>query len=230
MTLKPFFCYYGGKWRAAPKYPAPQYGLIIEPFAGAAGYSTRYSGRQVKLFDIDPIIVGLWQYLIKATPKEILDLPLILPGQTVDDFNICQEAKWLIGFWINKGSATPCRSPSSWMRSGTRPNSHWGVTVRRTLSQQVVKIKHWTCTLSSYAEVPNEEATWFIDPPYQKAGKYYRYKKLDYTALATWSMQRSGQCMVCEAKGADWLPFRSLGSFLSNPSKGNGKSEELIWP
>ena len=41
--LRPFFCYYGGKWRAAPKYPPPEHDTIVEPFAGAAGYATRYA-------------------------------------------------------------------------------------------------------------------------------------------------------------------------------------------
>ena len=35
--LKPFFTYYGGKYRAAPKYPEPVHGSIVEPFAGSAG-------------------------------------------------------------------------------------------------------------------------------------------------------------------------------------------------
>ncbi len=35
--LKPFFCYFGGKWRAAPHYPTPKHAEIVEPFAGAAG-------------------------------------------------------------------------------------------------------------------------------------------------------------------------------------------------
>ena len=35
----PLFCYFGSKYRAAPHYPKPLYPHIIEPFAGAAGYS-----------------------------------------------------------------------------------------------------------------------------------------------------------------------------------------------
>ena len=35
MTLRPFFSYYGGKWRSAVKhYPAPEFDQIVEPFAG----------------------------------------------------------------------------------------------------------------------------------------------------------------------------------------------------
>ena len=39
--LKPFWRYYGGKYRAAPAYPPPRLGTIVEPFAGSAGYSLR---------------------------------------------------------------------------------------------------------------------------------------------------------------------------------------------
>lgn len=40
-ALKPFWRYYGGKYRAAPRYPVPLHRTIVEPFAGAAGYSLR---------------------------------------------------------------------------------------------------------------------------------------------------------------------------------------------
>ena len=71
MNLRPFFCYYGGKWRAAPKYPAPEHDTIVEPFAGAAGYATRYPDRKVVLVERDPVIAGLWRYLTKVSPAEI---------------------------------------------------------------------------------------------------------------------------------------------------------------
>jgi site-specific DNA-adenine methylase len=35
-NLRPFFTFYGGKWRAAPFYDAPTHGHIVEPFAGSA--------------------------------------------------------------------------------------------------------------------------------------------------------------------------------------------------
>lgn len=75
-TLQPFFSFFGGKWRVGLRYPAPMYPTIIEPFAGGAGYSVRYSDRQVVLYDADPIIAGLWSYLIKVSPAEVLALPL----------------------------------------------------------------------------------------------------------------------------------------------------------
>ena len=64
ICLKPFFCYYGGKWRVAKRYPAPVNDTIIEPFAGAAGYSTRYYNKNVILYDIDPVICGAWVFFL----------------------------------------------------------------------------------------------------------------------------------------------------------------------
>jgi site-specific DNA-adenine methylase len=75
MMLRPFWRYYGGKWRAAPHYPAPRYDVIVEPFAGAAGYSMRYPDRHVELFDASPYVVGVWSYLIRVSPREIQAIP-----------------------------------------------------------------------------------------------------------------------------------------------------------
>ena len=65
--MRPFFTYYGGKYRAAPLYPSPTHANLVEPFAGSAGYALRYYDRQVLLVDADPVIAGLWRYLISAT-------------------------------------------------------------------------------------------------------------------------------------------------------------------
>lgn len=73
--MKTFFCYYGGKWRIADKYPPPMHNVIVEPFAGSAGYATRRSnGRKVLLIDRNEIIVDLWRWLQIVKPSEILAL------------------------------------------------------------------------------------------------------------------------------------------------------------
>lgn len=71
--LKPFWRYYGGKWRAAPRYPKPEFSRIVEPFAGAAGYSMRYPSRQVILVEKHPIIAEIWRWLIAARESEICE-------------------------------------------------------------------------------------------------------------------------------------------------------------
>lgn len=229
-NLRPFFCFYGGKWRAAPRYPTPEYGTIVEPFAGAAGYSTRYADRRVTLVERDPVIANLWRYLTRVSSQEIRRIPDVT--STVDDLNICQEAKWLVGFWCNKGTTAPAKRPSSWMRSNIRPASYWGAEVREIIASQVESIRHWQVIEGSYESAPTREATWFIDPPYEKAGTHYRFgaKQIDYGALATWCKSRVGQVIVCENAGATWLPFEVFATIKANPSKSGGKSsDEVIW-
>jgi len=233
-SLSPFFCYYGGKWRAAPRYPTPQHDTIIEPFAGAAGYATRYHDRQVILVERDPVIAELWRYLIRVSSDEIRALPdMPRDGSTTDDLPISAAARSLIGFWINKGSATPRKSPSSWMLTighNARPNSHWGPVIREKLASQVTAIRHWQVIEGSYEQAPEVPATWFIDPPYQVAGKHYRHGLVDYAALATWCQARSGQVMVCEQWGANWLPFKPFRTIKTNPSsRGKASSAEALW-
>ena len=231
MDLKPFFKYYGGKWRAARKYPAPKHDTIVEPFAGAAGYSLRYPDRQVILADTYPVITGIWEYLINASKDEILSLPDVGDDQTVDDLDVPQAARWLIGFWLNAGVASPCKRPSAWMRGGLRPGCYWGEGARSRIAEQLAFIRHWKIVPGSYDELPNVQATWYVDPPYQLAGKGYKESDVDYPHLAAWCQQRNGQTIVCENEGADWLPFRPLYSAQSTPGSKRSRKRtiELIW-
>jgi hypothetical protein len=232
MNLKPFFCFYGGKWRAAPHYPTPEHGTIVEPFAGAAGYATRYATARVVLVDIDPTIASLWRFLVGRSSSDIRRIPLLRDGETVDDLQASADARALVGFWVNKGSATPKRSQSAWMRSGIRPRSFWGEEIRERIASQVGSIRHWRVVEGDYRTAPDVEATWFVDPPYQgPVGRRYRYSAVDFAALGPWVRGRSGQVIACENEGADWLPFRPFMATKANESKhGGGVSREAIWP
>lgn len=229
--MRPFFGFYGGKWRDAPKYyPAPQHYTIVEPFAGSAGYSVRYSDRKVILGEKDAVIFGVWDYLIRAPARDILAIPDLAPGQTVADLPVCQEARWLVGFWLNRGASRPRIGPSAWMRNGIRPGSFWGERVRRTIAAQVDRIRHWQVFNCSYEELPfSGEATWFVDPPYQNQGKYYHHgpEDVDFKMLAAWCRMRRGQVIVCENEGADWLPFTPLADVKT--TRANSRSVEVAW-
>lgn len=227
--MKLFFTYYGGKYRIAPRYPFPKHDTIIEPFAGSAGYSVRYPHKKIKLLDKNPRIVGTWQYLISVKEKEILGLPEVFDD--VRDLSICEEAKWLIGFWCNKGSCEPRNVPSTWMKSGVRPNSQWGKAIKQRIAYQLKDIRHWQVALGCFTDIENEKATWFIDPPYSAAaGRLYTYSEIDYSGLADWCRERAGQKIVCEMEGADWLPFKTFHTAkgLEGP-KGKKKIKEVIW-
>lgn len=233
--LLPFFTFYGGKNRAAKHYPPPEHELIVEPFAGSAGYALNYPEHDVLLIDADPIIAGTWAYLLRTPADELAALPDLEPGQTVDDLEGLQpEARWLIGWWLNKGSATPKRRASSFMLNHPRGAPYWGQGIRDRIASQIELVRHWRVVRGSYEVAPNVEATWYIDPPYQRAGRHYRYgsRLIDYPALGAWCKSRQGQIMVCEADDADWLPFRPLVTI--DGTEGRQKTArartELIYP
>jgi len=231
--LAPFWRYYGGKNRAARLYPGPEHATIVEPFAGAAGYSCLHYRRNVVLVDRSPIIAGVWRYLIAVKPSEVLRIPDIPDGGTADDLPawVPQEARWLAGFWCNDGAAAPCKQPSGFAKS-TRPGIRgWGSKARNRIALQVGSIRHWRIIEGDYQDAPDIQATWFVDPPYNnKAGSHYKYQPESFAALGQWCRDRKGLVMVCENEGADWLSFESFASIQANPSKNGGKvSREVIW-
>ena len=205
--MKPFLSYYGGKWRLAPKYNAPKHKTVIEPFAGGAGYSIRHHEHDVKLYDLDPKVVAVWEFLIGSSRQDILNLPINFDH--IDDLKVSQEAKWFIGWHLNKGAAQPSKSPSKWMRDERYTNQFWGAHKRDVIANQVENINHWTVEQKSYEQIHNRNATWFVDPPYQEMGKFYKCSAddIDFSHLGEWCKSRKGHVIVCENEGADWLPF-----------------------
>ena len=115
-----------------------------------------------------------------------------------------------MGFMIKQGQATPAANVSSFgfSASGGIPNK------KRLIAPNVMKIKHWKIQLGDYRDIPNERATWFIDPPYQNGGDYYKFgnKEIDFASLADWCKLREGQVIVCENMRANWMPFFPIGN------------------
>jgi site-specific DNA-adenine methylase len=224
--MRPFFPYYGSKWNIARYYPKPKYEIIIEPFAGSAGYSIFYNHERVILYELDPIVSGVWRYLIEAQPEDIQSLPdLPNVGDSVDDYPLCDGAKWLIGFWLNRGSATPKKSRTAYSARTDKGQLNWGQRAKDRISSQLPLISRWLVINGSYREAQNRNVTWFIDPPYTKKGKYYREKFSGYNDLGQWCLNRIGQVIVCEGINANWLPFVPLGSFKTS----SGRSEEVVY-
>src|SRR5690606_2290087 len=79
----------------------------------------------------------------------------------------------------------------------------------------------------SYEDLQNEEATWFIDPPYQFGGEHYieSTKNIDFVKLAEWCKERNGQVIVCENTKATWLPFKPMKEMQGSQHK----TTEAIW-
>lgn len=224
--LRPFFSYYGSKWRISPKYPTPRFDTLIEPFAGSACYSLYYHDKKVKLYDIYEPIVGAWDFLINSSDNDINSIPSKF--NHIDELNISQEARWLVGFNINPASQMPKKQFSPWNKTGAQ---FWGDIKKELILRQKPFIKHWSIELKSYENIDNIEATYFIDPPYQgKSGQLYIKSKIDYTHLNNWILQRNGQFIVCKMEGANWGKFEKFVIANVNPSKrGKKKLQELIW-
>jgi hypothetical protein len=235
-TLYPFLSFYGSKWRSAARYPAPEYKTIFEPFAGSAGYSLRYPDRRVVLIEKDPRLAGIWRFLIRARPSDVLALPLMDLDASISDLPECDpDGRELIRAWLQGGSRNGKNSFSSMAKSCLKKNSltpaFWGRACRSRIAAQVDAIKHWTIIEGDYSSAPDEVATWFVDPPYNNAaGRVYRFHKLDYSKLGSWCCDRRGQVLVCENVGASWLPFKPLYETSNNWNTGAvKKSGEVLW-
>lgn len=223
------FSYYGSKSKLAHLYPKPVHSTIIEPFAGSARYSLLHWENDVHLYDVDPVVVGVWQYLLEASPTDILELPDVPSKVHLDSFGGLEKVERdLIGFHLCRGKARP-------RKVGHGQNS-WGADKVR-IARNLYKIKHWQVTLGSYHTIPNNDfATWFVDPPYKEAQERdgntdrYTHWQVDYGHLGTWCRTRWGQLIVCEGAGADWLPFRLLVRSLANTNTATAKkSGEYIY-
>jgi site-specific DNA-adenine methylase len=210
--------------RLAPHYPDAKFDTIIEPFAGSASFSTYHYSKKVILVELDPVIAGIWDFLIHATPEDIINLP-----NTKEECTF-PEGRNLIGFYYARASTHPRNKPSAHSRFSKFHG--WSQYRKEKLARQVPHIKHWKIIHGSYEQLANKPATWFVDPPYSTpAGKKYKCNKVDYAALAKWCQERQGQVIVCEQANATWLPFRPFRT-INNANQTNigpQTSEEVIW-
>lgn len=216
--------YYGSKSIIINSYPPPKYGQIIEPFAGSARYALKYWDRDVILIDKYHVITDIWKWLQKCSKKDILSLPSNLKvGDHLDKFTFdCIEARWLVGFIINKGTIMPKHTVTA--RAAKQNNINYSIA---KIANNIHKIKHWSIINGDYNDIDNHESTWFIDPPYQFGGHCYKEsnKNIDFIKLGEWCKTRQGQVIVCEAGKADWMPFLNM----INQYTTSGMQNELIW-
>ena len=214
------FYYLGRKQRLAHLYPAPVYDHIIEPFAGSAAYALHadHWQRDVTLVELDPNTLAVWRYLQQATPADILTLPDVEAGQKLSDYTQLTEAEvWLMRYAVNPGSSQRTNTVTRFSR--------WHVQ-KPLVAASLHKIRHWTLVEGDYRMAPEVEATWFIDPPYHRSGKFYMTNDVVYDEVAEFSLTRRGQAIVCEQEGAAWLPFEPLRAERS--ARGT-RGSEVVW-
>lgn len=218
------FSYYGSKSKIVHLYPTPKFDKIIEPFAGSARYSLRFWQKDILLVDKYPVIVDVWNYLKNASEKDILGLPILKLTDKVEDFKQLSEIeKKLIGFNIKGGNSQPANKPSNFDGCNEKAQKR----MYQNIAKNLFKIRHWNIKLDSYENIENENATWFIDPPYMFGGEHYKQsnKNLDFKQLGEWCKSRNGQIIVCENSKADWLDFKPIIKMQGTIHK----TTEVIW-
>jgi hypothetical protein len=237
MRVGPFFKWFGSKWLSARRYPPPAHRIIVEPFAGSAGYACNYPDCDVVLWDDDENVNSLWAWLIAhATPADVLNIPVGLPvGTDILSLGLSLGQSLLLKHWQRTNNVGSCWTTSPW---GHLPGQ-WTESKRRHIAEELQAIKHWMVAPSSYyVDVP---ATWFIDPPYVWNYRYNERKlgHFDNRGIASLvdTIDRRSLVIVCEAASRsdgrlpDYLPFISSHSSVTSRRKStqNHHSNECVY-
>lgn len=238
--IHPLFKWFGSKWQSAPRYPAPEYREIVEPFAGGAGYSLRYPDRQILICENNPNLKILWSWLINvATESMIREIPVNIPiGTDIRTLGLSDGAAMLLKHWQRTNNVGDCWTISPW---GNSPGQ-WTANTRARVAEEVNAIKHWTFLEDGLAAMLTgamctDPGTWFVDPMYMYNYQYNAKTGHDYAELGSLCQKLPGQVMVCEAidpkSGAspNWLPFRHFGESVTSRRKKDQShhSKELVW-
>lgn len=227
--MRPFFRYYGSKWNLAKHYGQPRRDLVIEPFAGSACYSLYWNCPRVQLYDIDDEVYQLWDYLINCSEADINALP-----DRIENINEVLERPYpeerLLLRWMYM--CVPKNTPRDtdlafYKRSREVHSGYWQSRHKQLLLRQKPLIANWTIDKCSYEDIPNCNAHWHIDPPYDsEAGRRYKHSDIDYQHLAEWCRTRQGVVDVCEMDGADWMNFKP---FRQTINAGKRQYQEVYW-
>ena len=213
MQLMPF-AYYGAKNRLARHYPPPQHSTIIEPFAGSAAYSMFHihTAKRILLIEKDEAVVKLWHRLQNMTLRDLDRIDKELDKQRTTEQLIAGLGG---GSSLHATLSGKTRQITPWMRE------KWPQK-KRVIARALPHLHKIEIRCADYTETPHQQATYFVDPPYQlniinpnrslqdQAGNGYRHgsQHINYQQLAEWCQQLPGQTIVCEQQPANWLPFK----------------------
>ncbi len=228
----PLFKWFGSKWLAARHYPEPLHDMIVEPFAGGAGYSLWHASRKVIIWEQNAQLIELWTWLINsANATAIREIPIgLAPGVDIREIGLTAGQGLLLKHWQRTNNVGDCWTVSPW---GHLPGQ-WTANTRARVAEEVELVRHWQVRATDWGEL----ATYFVDPPYQK-NYGYRMPPIDYVALSVQvrTLPHGAQAIVCEARHPStgepptWLPFTDFRrSITSRRKPGNHThSRELIW-
>lgn len=236
MKIGPLFKWFGSKWQSAKRYPKPEHEHIVEPFAGGAGYSLNHVDKKITIWDADPNLTTLWNWLIHAaTSDNIQTIPINVPvGTDIRSLGLSDGQAMLLKHWQRTNNVGDCWTISPW---GHLPGQ-WTENTRARVAEQVNAIKHWEFAAPfRYVDMP---VTWFIDPPYLFNYRYRRdLPSFSYDSLVSLVQTISSESLVvvCEArckKTGDipgYLPFAPSHSSVTSRRKESQShhSDELIY-
>ena len=157
----------------------------------------------------------------QCSKQDILNLPKFETGIDLRECNLSDEELLFLGMCAGIASTQPRFkiSPYAGEQNG-RKNRF------KRIAKLLPEIKHWQTQFGDYKNLPDIEATWFIDPPYQFGGEHYSVNGIDYSELAEWCKTRKGQVIVCENTKATWLPFKAVTKIQG---AGQTFTTEAIW-
>jgi len=162
---------------------------------------------------------------LECSPGDIMKLPRLKKGQDITQLGLDENEQLLVGFMAAIGVGEPRKIVTDFaavQMGENRKNKY------KTIADQLYKIRHWEIRCGEYHEIENQNATWFIDPPYQFGGEHqYKFnnQQIDFERLRDWCLSRDGQTIVCENSLADWMEFHPLKGLHG----ANAKSIECIW-
>jgi hypothetical protein len=148
------FYYYGRKGRAASTYPAPEYSVVIEPFAGSMAYSLHWQPPSAMGIERDSKVHALWHRLVNMSAEEIETFPAPVLGKRAID-------PWYLQAVSSKDKlSVRYRTVNEFMIVHFERQ-------RRLALKRLDYARTVLYALGDYRQAPDIEATWFIDPPYQ---------------------------------------------------------------
>lgn len=230
MSLKatgPLFKCFGSKWTSARLLPKPTGEVIVEPFAGSAGYSLRHPHLDVVLYESSAHLRTLWKWIIEeASETDVRDIPLgLAPGTDIRTLGLSEGQALLLKNWQRTNNVGDLWKTSVW---GHLPGQ-WTANTRARVSEEIAIVKHWKMSdeedgISAFDLHKGRKFTFMIDPPYQYNFKYLS-AAMDYPLLAYLAQGVEGQVLALEGactktgKVPDYLPFEYFTSQVTSRRK-----------